>query len=139
MLKRILFLQLGKHFEANITFSATSLVICLGAAVKKSVTWVRLKSAVRCAALMGKITMSYNFDGADHHPDIVLATARIALHPTQARNVAYARALSTRLRTVPTEVSAIILKKPSHPANLRQEKRTCRNCILTSLFHFFFS
>jgi hypothetical protein len=61
---------------------------------------------------MGKATMFYNFDGADYHPDIVLATATIVLHPVQARNVAYARALSIRLRTVPTEVSAIIFKRP---------------------------
>jgi hypothetical protein len=65
MLKRILFLLPGKHFQANTTFSVTSLVICLGAALKKSVTWIGLKLAVRCAALMGKATMFYNFDSAD--------------------------------------------------------------------------
>ena len=65
MLKRMRFLLLGKHLQANTTFSATSLVICLGAALKKSVTWIRLKSAVRCAVLMGKTTMFYNFDRAN--------------------------------------------------------------------------
>ena len=65
MLKRMRFLLLGKHLQANTTFSATSLVICLGAALKKSVMWIRLKSAVRCAVLMGKTTMFYNFDRAN--------------------------------------------------------------------------
>jgi hypothetical protein len=88
-----------------------SLAICLGAALKKSVTWIRPKSAVRCAVLMGKTTMFYHFDRA-HHPGIVLATARLVLHPAQARNVAYARVQSTRPRTVPTEVSAIIFIQP---------------------------
>lgn len=135
MLKRILFLSLGKHFQANTTFSATSLVICLGAALKKSVRWIGLKLAVRCAALMGKATTLYNFDGAD--------TSRHRARdcedrppPRPGKECRVCQSTEHQAKDCPNGGEHDCFQIASHSANLRLEKRTCRNCMSSPPFPF---